>query len=168
LLCWWRQLLWRLLHCCPRRDGAVAYVALASSSFPGCARRKGPGEPLLRPCPRRITVTSPATRRYGVAAAPTINAVTVASPLQCRRAVVVLMQRQLMLGARARHQRSRPCWRTRCLCLRSSHHCVVVTSSWSRRSDHCCCRGHIAVALLSRRCGHTAVALPPRCCRIVV
>ncbi len=168
LLRWWRQLLWRSLHCCPRRDGAVAHVALASSSFPCCARREGPEGPLLRPRRCCATIALPATRRYSVAATPTSNAVAVASPLHRRCAVVVLMQRQLMLGARARHRRSRPCWRTRFLCLRSSHHCVVVTSLWSRLSDHCCCRGHITVALLSRRRSHTAVGFAPRRRRIVV
>ena len=110
-----------------------------------------------------VAYRPPATRRYGVAATPTSNAVAVASPLHRRCAVVVLMQRQLMLGARAQHQRSRPCWRTRFLCLRSGCHCVVVTSSWSRLSDHCCCRSYITVALLSRRRSHFAFSrrLPP-------
>ena len=44
----WRQLLWLLLPCCLRRAGALAHVALASSSIPCCARREGP-EGLMLP-----------------------------------------------------------------------------------------------------------------------
>ena len=109
------------------------------------------------------------TRRYGVAVNPTINAVVVASPSHCRCAVMVVMQRQPMLGARARHQRSRPCRRTRCPCSRSRRHRVGVAPLWSRCSDHCRRRGHLVIALLLCSRGHVAVRLPPhrRCIAVL-
>ena len=61
-----------------------------------------------------------------------------------------------MLGARARHGHSRPCWHTRCPCPRSRCRC----------SDHHRRRGD--VVLLSRRRGQAASASPPRCRCIAV
>ena len=128
------------------------------------------GGPLLRHHRRcgRVMVALPWHRCYGVAVALTINNVAVTSPSHCRRAAVVLMQRQLMLGAGARHQRSRPSRRTRCPCSQSRCHRVSVAPSWSRCFDHCHRHGP-HVALLSRRCGHVAcVAVAPtllRSCR---
>ena len=94
LLRWWRQLLWRSLHCCPRRDGAVAHVALASSSFPCCARCEGP-EGLMLPHRRcRATIASP-HQCCIVAAAVTLpsrccHTVTVAPLLHLHRVAVAL------------------------------------------------------------------------------
>jgi hypothetical protein len=82
--------------------------------------------------------------------------------------IVVLMQRQPMLWARSWLRRSRPCWRTRCPCLRSRRRRVAVAPSWSRCFDHRCRRGP-RVALLLRRHGHAAcVTVAPmllRSCR---
>ena len=169
-------MLWRSLHRCPDAMAPlptshwrcpvsrVALVAKGLDFVPAL------GGPLLRHCRHcgRVTVTSPWHRRYGIVIALTINNFAVASPSHCHRAAVVLMQRQPMLGAGARHRRSRPCWPTCCPFSRLRCHCVVDAPSLSRRFDHRHRHGP-HVALLSCHCGHvTCVAVAPmlsRSCR---
>ena len=147
-------------------------IALASSSLPCCARHEGPdavsalGGSLLRHRRRRslVTVALPSHLCYSVTVAVTLNHVAVASPSHCRRAAMVLMQRQLMLGAGARHRRSRPSRRKR-----SWRPYVAVAPSWGRRFDHCHRPGpHVALLTRSRAvawlllrhcrlCGHLAL-----------
>ena len=71
-----------------------------------------------------------------------------------------------MLGAGARHQCSRPCRRTRCLCLRSCRsrrRCAIVEPSLR---PLLLLRSHfrrVAVTPLRSRCRCVATASPPRC-----
>ena len=93
-----------------------------------------------------------------------LNRVAVALSSHCRCAAMVLMQRQSVLGAGARHRRSRLSRRKR-----SWRPYVAVAPSWGRRFDHCHRPGpHVAlltrsraVAWLSLRhcrlCGHLAL-----------
>jgi hypothetical protein len=91
---WWRQLLWRLLHCCLQCAGALAHVALASSSIPCCARREGHEGLMLPHRHCRATIASP-HQCCIVAAVVTLpscccHTVTVAPLLRLHRVAVAL------------------------------------------------------------------------------